>query len=253
MQKSTSTLIKFHIFCILIFFVFSGCGTSLPQQSIENLTLNQMNYLYEDLRKNHPNYENFAFAYKGIIKFYESGNDVWLVWMTESSPVGEGIIGAYDSNLTLQDVRITKPIINITKAKLSGDINVLLLKERSKWGIGIYGETMHILEFDNLKGSLWYGEIKSWSEGLLGRNEGHLLHAVVMLLDINNDEKKELVVIKSKQMGTYDDRNILYGDRDIKCSIFNFNIKKHKFVELTNIQPDILYPALLKGKEPDLF
>lgn len=250
-------------FLILLFQLAAGCSRVTYNKTIfqmSTLSQTEEHALYDDLIKYSDwrdeqydeNWQNYEDPVRGIIAYKQDDGPIWVAWITDSMGYGDSIIGIYDSEMNLQDVRIGGPIKSIRRSTPQKGIDALIVQEVSAYGTGLYGETMHILPIDDLKEPLWSGEIKYWEEGVKGRNEGLLLHAIVMLLDLDDDEKEELLVITSKQQGTYDDRNILYGDRDVECTIFSFDRYSRKFEPLNKIRSDILYPMRLKGKDRDI-
>jgi len=237
---------RLRVFSLLFLLLIEGCLSRVRTQ--DTCTLGDLdpaaeNALYSDLRSRHPDYLNLAFPCRGIIRSATGTNAIWVVWMSETSPIGEGIIGAYDGDHTLRDMRITRPIKHIRIAPLNNEIDVLVVREVAATGTGFYEETMSIWDVANLKIPLWSEEVESWLEGLEGRNAGHLVRCVVMLLDLDCDGTKELLVVKSKQEGT-NPESIVFGQRHTECTVFSFDSENHEFRVQRKTTPHVLHPPL---------
>jgi hypothetical protein len=184
-------------------------------------------------------------SYRGIIKSAREAEMMWVVWMTESSPIGEGIIGIYDCEFRLRDIRITRPIKHISVVALNKEIDVIVVREVSATGTGLYEETMSVLDVPEMNVPLWSEKVYSWVEGPTG-DKGHLLQCVVFLLDIDSDGTKELVITKLEQDGTD-----LFKHPYAESVVLSFDSQNHRFSiqKEGRIQP--LYP--LPSEEKDNF
>jgi hypothetical protein len=186
--------------------------------------------------------------YRGIIPSSYKTDRLWIVWMTESSPIGEGIVGTYDDQLKLREVTVTRPIRWIRCVAVNDETELLLIRKISGTGTGLYEEDMSIFEVGNLKSAVWSGQVYSWLEGLEGRNEGHLAHAIVALRDLDVDGTKELLVINLKQVET-DMETIMFAQRNVQCEVFSFDAKRHKYCVQKEACPVIVYPLGASDEE----
>ena len=217
-------------------------------KGLRHLTPLDENALYQDLQARHPDHLNLALPYRGIIQSGRVSNLVRVVWMTESSPIGEGIIGTYDRFSRLRDVRLTRPIKYIRRIALNEEIDVLVIREVSATGTGLYEETMSILDVRNLSAPLWSGKVESWVEGVDRRNEGQLLRRVVAMVDFDYDGMKELLVVKLKQPAT-NLETIVSRKPQVQATVYSFDVEKHKFRRQKEVTPLVLYPVASDEEE----
>ena len=253
MQKSTviPLILYLRISAFSFFLFITGCSVFVGEQDsceLSVLTSVDENALYQDLWSRHPDHENLALPDRGNIKSTRGAELIWVVWMTESSPIGEGIIGTYDAHHKLRSMRVTRPIKHIGKTNLNEDIDVLLIRELSATGTGLYEETMSILDIADINVPLWSGKVYSWLEGLEGRNEGYLMHCIVSLHDLSGDETKDLLVTRIEQTGA-DLESVVFSRRNVEYLVFAFDTKNRKFCAKKEMCPETLYPLRSNGKE----
>ena len=231
------TLALSNLLCI------SSCSTSVSNGNydLHILTQAQENTLYHDLRLRHPDHENLAFPYRGIIECFRQGKPAYAVWMTESSPVGEGIIGIYDRQLNVLDFKITGPIMSIKKVTLRDGFEVLLVNEVRVTGTGIYEETLNVYDIDSLKEVLWSGIAEGSYVGVAGGVGAYLIHSAVVLLNIGENEEKALLVISTNYEGP-DIENKVYDSPEVKLQVLIPDNKAHILHTNTEEKVEILYP-----------
>ena len=256
MQKNTcpraarlAMITCWEALALSVLFCVAGCSRVVHDDNwyrLRSLTEDEENFLYSDLRSKHPDYQNLALPYRGIVESVLENRPVRVVWMTESSPIGEGIIGIYDCQHKLLDIRITRPIKQISCTAINKGPHILVLKELSVTGSGVREETMYILDVDNLNTPLWSGKVESWFSGS-GKIQGYSRHCVVLLLDLNSDGREEVLVIGFNEVGT--DQQFMAGKRDIECKALLFDPDAHKFVGQKKMSPRILYPTGVKVKD----
>jgi hypothetical protein len=150
-----------------------------------------------------------------------------VVWLSTSSPVGEGLVGCYDRKGKELGWRCTGPILSCRPVEIKGLGATILLVEAGT-GTGQRTETVHLLSHSDLKRDIWSGDVSDWQEGLEGRNEGHRLDSSIVLMDLNGDGVDEIVQFKSTRRGT-DFEAMLLSDPKMECLAYRYIHRTDRF------------------------
>lgn len=247
MQKQTSRSIKF--LCLKFFLTsvifFGGCFYNICQEKLNrnsSLMFSEEELLYKDLTSRvGGDINDLSFSYKGIYKCLNKGKINWIVWMTESSPVGEGVIGVYDGKFRFRNMRITRPIKSIKELIICETSEILIINELYAQGTGLYKESLCILDINDLNNCLWFDIVRSWEEGLEERNEGHLINCFVIELGGKDCVRNSFLVIKTKQKGI-DLRNNPLATGEIECNLLSIGLKNGTFKVEEKPYPKVIYP-----------
>jgi len=247
MQKTSNSqtpIALSMIFVLLTIIYVAGCQPATfvrINNDLKQLNPDEESSIYKDLESRHPtNYPAWP-PDRGIIKSVKGNLTVWVGWMTESSPLGNGVIGVYDSQMNMLDFKITGPIMSIKKVTLRDSFEVLLVNEVRITGTGIYEETLNVYDIDSLKEVLWSGIAEGSYVGVAGGVGAYLIHSAVVLLNIGENEEKALLVISTNYEGP-DIENKVYDSPEVKLQVLIPDNKAHILHTNTEEKVEILYP-----------
>lgn len=211
------------ISCVISFVLCAGCDRCSSAQSPGR---EQTHSLYVDL-KTHASATDLAMSRKGQFAFKSMKDCDSVVWLSTSSPVGEGLVGCYDRKGKGLDWRCTGPILSCRPVEIKGLGATILLVEVGT-GTGQRTETLHLLSHSDLNRDIWSGDISDWQEGLEGKNEGHRLDSGIVFVDLNGDGIDEIVQFKSTRRGTNCEAMLL-SDPKIECLAYHYDRPNDRF------------------------
>ena len=235
MRKALCILLL--ISCIVLLTVYSASGKINEWNSV--FFQGEKEKLYQDLyaRVNDP---NIVYLEKGAIKVKTDVGALDVLWLTETCPVGRGVIGAYKDD-TFIGLFFTETVLTVRKHTKTDYNDLLIVKVRSISGTSVYGESLYLFNPVNINTPLWHGIVKISEEGIKGRNSGCVYNAILLFSDIDLDKRDELLVISSEIIGTYEQFE-LDGLHKVNCEVYQYNVEEEKYVLNKSLLPNLVFP-----------
>lgn len=243
-RHNIALVLRETLLCIFVISIVSfTLSTSVlkSKEVSENLPCDgDIKYMYSYLEKQFQD-PNALLSTRDILKLCLEDQDFWLVWLSEHFSAGRGIIGFYDQDLKLQKTLRTKTISSVRIKEVKENKTLLLIREYTASGTGLYESTMNIINASNLK-KLWEGVIK---ERVLGPVEigytGYYFDKIVFFKDVNGDKQEELVVFETKfyiPIEGYKKRK----EPEVSCDIYNYDDSSSKYILNKQLSLDCVYP-----------
>lgn len=150
-----------------------------------------------------------------------------VAWVSTGSPIGEGVIGVFDSDSRVEQWVRTDPLLRCWVANVRGVGQCVCYVEHAT-GTGQRVETLRVTPVDALDHTVWACETYVWEEGLAGRNPGRHIDRVALALDLGSDGSDEIVVVETTRDGA-DDAPIPPRAPAVKFDVFRYSHVSRKF------------------------
>ncbi len=249
-------MMNLHLLCLVAVPLVTAQGdpegrSQTATQSEDALDYGRRIALYAMARKQHPEEDQWVLSQRGLLKCRTRRGDVWFVWISTlagRSALGSSVVCTFGSDSKLRQSRTMGPLNEVCRVRVSGVGDAILVEGPSASGTGLWERFIYLLNPDDLACSFWEGDGDAWSNGVKGRNDGHIIRETVLLMDVDADGKDELLQVKSTQVG-WTHPSISFSDPEFTCNVFKYDPTQRRFVPRCKSAPRLLWPVRVEKKQ----